>query len=488
MGSGAMVLDRPVTAPAEAPERDFDTHLVAAVRRGDDRAFEQLYSRYQRRISAYIFGMVKDHGRAEDITQEVFISALRRMRDTDRAIAFKPWIYEIAKNACIDQFRRSRRTEEVSFDAGEGLGGHDQGRLVASEPTPDDAVDAKQQLEQLCGAFGGPLGLPPRDPRPARVRRPLLPRDRRPHGPQPPRRREHPLPRPQAPDRGVRRARLRPALRAHPVDHRLRRERRAGRARHAPPRPPHLPLPAVPPPGGRLRDRRRRSWRASRSASASPRRSPACCRSRPSSAPACGTAASRWSPCPSRRPPPGPRPWPSPRRCSSRASAPASRRRRAARRPDPRPAREAKPAAAASPSGATAAGPRAPAGARRRRADRASQAPRHEPQGRQGDGLTAQGRAGARAPPRAAARATSPTTPASGGAGGSGALAVEWRRQAQQHRQDAQGTLGRRAGDDPARRPTRSTTPSARPARRSITPSAGSPTRSTGRRTPWAGP
>ena len=155
MGSGAMVLSPPVTAPAEAPERDSDSHLVAAVRRGDDRAFEQLYSRYQRRISAYIFGMVKDHGRAEDITQEVFISALRRMRDTDRAIAFKPWIYEIAKNACIDQFRRSRRTEEVSFDAGEGLGGHDQGRLVAAEPTPDDAVDAKQQLEQLCGAFGG---------------------------------------------------------------------------------------------------------------------------------------------------------------------------------------------------------------------------------------------------------------------------------------------------------------------------------------------
>ena len=99
--------------------------------------------------------MVKDHGRAEDITQEVFISALRRMRETDRAIAFKPWIYEIAKNACIDQFRRSRRAEEVSMDAGEGLGQADHGRLAAAEPTPDDAVDAKQQLDHLCGAFGG---------------------------------------------------------------------------------------------------------------------------------------------------------------------------------------------------------------------------------------------------------------------------------------------------------------------------------------------
>ena len=155
MGRGTMVVDAPVSVTPEVTEGPTDGVLVAAVRRGDDRAFEQLYSRYQRRISAYIFGMVKDHGRAEDITQEVFISALRRMRETDRAIAFKPWIYEIAKNACIDQFRRSRRAEEISMDAGEGLGQADHGRLVAGDPTPDDAVDAKQQLDHLCGAFGG---------------------------------------------------------------------------------------------------------------------------------------------------------------------------------------------------------------------------------------------------------------------------------------------------------------------------------------------
>src|SRR6476620_9583467 len=150
-----MVLDPPVSVTPEATEGPTDGALVAAVRRGDDRAFEQLYSRYQRRIAGYVLGMVKDHGRAEDITQEVFISALRRMRQTDRAIAFKPWVYEIAKNACIDQFRRSRRAEEVSMDAGEGLGQADHGRLVAADPTPDDAVNAKQQLDHLCGAFGG---------------------------------------------------------------------------------------------------------------------------------------------------------------------------------------------------------------------------------------------------------------------------------------------------------------------------------------------
>src|SRR4051812_18083600 len=132
-----------------------DHELVEAVRSGDDRAFERLYHRYHRRIAAYIYGMVHDYGRAEDLCQDVFISALRRMRETDRAIAFKPWIYEIAKNACIDAFRRARRAEEVSYDADDGLGPADHGKLVHLGPTPDVAVDTKQQLDHLRGAFGG---------------------------------------------------------------------------------------------------------------------------------------------------------------------------------------------------------------------------------------------------------------------------------------------------------------------------------------------
>jgi RNA polymerase sigma factor (sigma-70 family) len=145
-----------IVAPVAEPKGLITDHeLVAAVRRGDDRAFEKLYERYQRRIAAYVYGMVNDYGRAEDITQEVFISALRRMRETERPIAFKPWIYEIAKNACIDQFRRSRRAEEVSIDADEGLGAVDTAKLHAVDCTPDAAVDTKQTLDNLCGAFGG---------------------------------------------------------------------------------------------------------------------------------------------------------------------------------------------------------------------------------------------------------------------------------------------------------------------------------------------
>jgi RNA polymerase sigma factor (sigma-70 family) len=144
-----------VSATARSRPDVTDHDLVQAVRAGDDHAFERLYHRYHRRISAYIFGMVHDHGRAEDLTQEVFVSALRRMRQTDRPIAFKPWVYEIAKNACIDAFRRSRRTEEVSIDAEEGLAPADHGKLASISPSPEKAVEGKQQLDDLCGAFGG---------------------------------------------------------------------------------------------------------------------------------------------------------------------------------------------------------------------------------------------------------------------------------------------------------------------------------------------
>jgi len=154
VGRGLSGIATPTRIVAEPAAAD-DNELVAAVRRGDERAFEALYSRYHRRIQAYVMGMVKDHGRAEDITQEVFVSALRRMRETERPIAFKPWVYEIAKNACIDQFRRSRRAEEISLQADEGLAPADYGRLVGSDPAPDAAVAAKEELDNLCGAFGG---------------------------------------------------------------------------------------------------------------------------------------------------------------------------------------------------------------------------------------------------------------------------------------------------------------------------------------------
>ncbi len=142
------------TGPEERQQDDLE--LVAAVRAGDDRAFEVLFRRYQPRITAYVGGMVRDHGRAEDITQEVFIAALRRLRtDDEREILFRPWIYEIAKNKCIDAYRRGRNAPELSFDAHDQIGAAEHGRLTEPGATPDAAFEGKLAVDNLRGAFGG---------------------------------------------------------------------------------------------------------------------------------------------------------------------------------------------------------------------------------------------------------------------------------------------------------------------------------------------
>ena len=142
------------TGPADRAMDDLD--LVAAARAGDDRAFEVLFMRYQPRIAAHVRGIVRDHGRAEDITQEVFMSAFRRLREDDeREILFRPWIYEIAKNKCIDAYRRGRNTSEVSFDARDQVGAAEHDRLAEPGATPDAAVEGKLAFDNLRGAFGG---------------------------------------------------------------------------------------------------------------------------------------------------------------------------------------------------------------------------------------------------------------------------------------------------------------------------------------------
>ena len=130
-----------------------DSALVQAVRDGDDSAFETLYQRYFPRISSFVCSMLHDAARCEDVAQEAFLSALRRMRSTDAEINFKPWIYQIARNAAIDAYRRNSHAVEVSMDADDGLRASDRTRLVGLDGGPDSALVTKERLTHLQGAF-----------------------------------------------------------------------------------------------------------------------------------------------------------------------------------------------------------------------------------------------------------------------------------------------------------------------------------------------
>jgi RNA polymerase sigma factor (sigma-70 family) len=131
-----------------------DEQLVVAAREGSDEAFEALFRRYRDRIAVLVRGMVHDRGRAEDIVQDTFVSALRSLRASDQEILFKPWIYQIARNACIDHLRRLKRTEEISIDSDE-LWPDFEGHVSGATPETYTTVVQRQSLDDLQQAFGG---------------------------------------------------------------------------------------------------------------------------------------------------------------------------------------------------------------------------------------------------------------------------------------------------------------------------------------------
>jgi len=134
-----------------------DEQLVALAQAGSSEAFASLFRRYRPAISRYAGRLLGDDARAEDIVQEVFLSALRSIGSLDRPSGFKPWLYRIAHNTCVDHMRRTYRGDEVSMDANP-LPASEEIRLFRRAPSTHAAVTQREDFKNLREAFGG---LPP---------------------------------------------------------------------------------------------------------------------------------------------------------------------------------------------------------------------------------------------------------------------------------------------------------------------------------------
>ena len=95
-----------------------DDRLVAALRRGDEKAFEEIYDRHHRALLAFCRHMLGSHEEAEDALQRVFVSAHRHLSDRSEHVNLKPWLYTIARNRCLSMLRARRETLALD-DVGE---------------------------------------------------------------------------------------------------------------------------------------------------------------------------------------------------------------------------------------------------------------------------------------------------------------------------------------------------------------------------------
>ncbi|GAA1331274.1 RNA polymerase sigma factor [Saccharothrix algeriensis] len=85
-----------------------DAALAGGVARGDLAAFEVLVRRYSGRVFGLAFRILNDRAEAEDVTQEVFATAWRRLDSLSDPAAVRTWLFRVAHRQCLGVLRRNR--------------------------------------------------------------------------------------------------------------------------------------------------------------------------------------------------------------------------------------------------------------------------------------------------------------------------------------------------------------------------------------------
>ena len=150
-GTGGSV--KPVMAAAAASTEAREEELVAAAQAGNAQAFEALFRRYRDRITAFVRASVRDEGRSEDLVQEIFIAAHHSLSTLSHPAAFRTWLYQIARNACLDEVRRRSRQDELIYGWDE-FPPPDE-RIVVHSQDAERTFSQKEELADLTEALDG---------------------------------------------------------------------------------------------------------------------------------------------------------------------------------------------------------------------------------------------------------------------------------------------------------------------------------------------
>ena len=128
---------------------DSDLMLVERTVAGDQRAFELLVIKYQRRIQRLIGRMVRDVDLVEDIAQETFIRAYRALHQFRGDAQFYTWLYRIAVNTAKKALLELKRDPTVveSFMAGDD---DDETSWRKSEPTSEETPESVLAAKEIA--------------------------------------------------------------------------------------------------------------------------------------------------------------------------------------------------------------------------------------------------------------------------------------------------------------------------------------------------
>lgn len=135
---------------------DSDAMLVERTVAGDQKAFELLVIKYQRRIQRLIGRMVRDVDLVEDIAQETFIRAYRALAQFRGEAQFYTWLYRIAVNTAkkaLMDLKRNPTVSENSFKSGDDDETSPLENELISSETPDAVLAGKEIAEMVNAAL-----------------------------------------------------------------------------------------------------------------------------------------------------------------------------------------------------------------------------------------------------------------------------------------------------------------------------------------------
>lgn len=123
---------------------DEDLKLVHEILKGNIDSFNILVNKYEFPIVRFVYNTVKDKEAAEDIAQEVFITVYNKLYTYNKEYKFSNWLYQIARNKCIDYIRKYKRVYEANME--------DIGELVSLEASPEQSAEFKE-VKRLVESF-----------------------------------------------------------------------------------------------------------------------------------------------------------------------------------------------------------------------------------------------------------------------------------------------------------------------------------------------
>ncbi|HYP70233.1 MAG TPA: RNA polymerase sigma factor RpoE [Variovorax sp.] len=154
-------------SPPTANSADADFQLVQRTVAGDDKAYELLVLKYQRRIERLIGRMVRDVDLIEDIAQETFIRAYRALHQFRGEAQFYTWLYRIAVNTAKKALVDMKRDPTVSEAALRPGDEDDETYRPGNEPISDESPDTILAAKEIAAAVNAAMDALPTELRQA---------------------------------------------------------------------------------------------------------------------------------------------------------------------------------------------------------------------------------------------------------------------------------------------------------------------------------